>query len=253
MRRGPAGSRSMKKETPGFSRRAMALAAPKKLEPTMRPRATSSAHSTGALNHERSRTETMTTTRSAASRRAAVASVNLSNAGIIDILSSRAGSPPRAMTKLGFGAVDDVDDRLGLCPRLHEILGLRQHALAEGFLVAFEDGDALVGQHLQRLLLDREAMRAGVDRRLLRGVDEAVAQLGVHALEGGLAEIDRERREIVLGQRVELGGFVEFARQDGRRIVLQPVEHAGLQGGVDLAEGERRGRRAHQAQAFGDH
>ena len=66
----------------------MALAAPKKLDPTMRPRATSSAHSTGALNHERSSTETTTTTRSAASRSAATASVSLSNMGIFIFVSS---------------------------------------------------------------------------------------------------------------------------------------------------------------------
>ena len=52
---------SMKKATPRFSARASALAAPKKLEPTIRPRATSSAHSTGALNRKRSSTETQTT------------------------------------------------------------------------------------------------------------------------------------------------------------------------------------------------
>ena len=45
---------------PVVAPRAMALAAPKKLDPTMRPRATSSAHSTGALSHERRRTETTT-------------------------------------------------------------------------------------------------------------------------------------------------------------------------------------------------
>ena len=66
----------------------MALAAPKKLDPTMRPRATSSAHSTGALNHDRSSTEATTTMRSAASRSAATASVSLSNMGIFIFVSS---------------------------------------------------------------------------------------------------------------------------------------------------------------------
>ena len=61
MRRGRAGSMSTKNATPRFSPRASALAAPKKLEPTIRPRATSSAHSTGALNRKRSSTETQTT------------------------------------------------------------------------------------------------------------------------------------------------------------------------------------------------
>ena len=60
-RRAPPGSMSMKNATPRFSLRASALAAPKKLEPTIRPRATSSAHSTGALNRKRSSTETQTT------------------------------------------------------------------------------------------------------------------------------------------------------------------------------------------------
>ncbi len=52
---------STKNATPRFSLRASALAAPKKLDPTIRPRATSSAHSTGALNRKRSSTEPQTT------------------------------------------------------------------------------------------------------------------------------------------------------------------------------------------------
>ena len=56
----------------------------------------------------------------------------------------------------------------------------------------------------------------------------------------------------MLGQRVVLRGLEKLAGEDGRRIVLEPVEHTGLQRGVDLAEGERGRRRAHQAQAFGD-
>ena len=82
-RRGPDGSMSMKKATPRFSARASALAAPKKLDPTIRPRATSSAHSTGALNRKRSNTETQTTRRSAASRIAATASLKASSEAVI--------------------------------------------------------------------------------------------------------------------------------------------------------------------------
>src|SRR3982074_3720230 len=66
IRRALDGTRSTKNATPAFSPRASALAAPKKLEPTISPRATSSDHSTGALNSERSSTEPMTTRRSAA-------------------------------------------------------------------------------------------------------------------------------------------------------------------------------------------
>ena len=73
---------SMKKATPRFSARASALAAPKKLDPTIRPRATSSAHSTGALNRKRSNTETQTTRRSATSRIAATASLTASSEAV---------------------------------------------------------------------------------------------------------------------------------------------------------------------------
>ena len=82
-RRASRGSMSMKKATPRFSARASALAAPKKLDPTIRPRATSSAHSTGALNRKRSNTETQTTRRSAASRIAATTSLTASSEAVI--------------------------------------------------------------------------------------------------------------------------------------------------------------------------
>ena len=83
MRRGPGFSMSMKNATPRFSERASALAAPKKLDPTISPRATSSAHSTGALNRKRSSTEVTTTSRSAASRTAAVTSLTASRDAVI--------------------------------------------------------------------------------------------------------------------------------------------------------------------------
>ncbi len=88
----------MKKTTPGFSARATALAAPKKLEPTMRPRATSSAHSTGASNHERSRTEPITTARSAASISAAIASVRTSSTFVME-RASAVGNVVSAVTR----------------------------------------------------------------------------------------------------------------------------------------------------------
>ena len=59
-------------------------------------------------------------------------------------------------------------------------------------------------------------------------------------------------RKIVLGERIEFGGLVELAGDDGGRVMLQPVQNPGLEGGVDLAKSQRRGGRAHQAQAFGD-
>ena len=79
MRRVSGDRRSTRNATPTFSPRASALAAPKKLDPTIRPRATSSDHSTGALKVERSTTDTMTTARSAASSTAATASVTASS------------------------------------------------------------------------------------------------------------------------------------------------------------------------------
>ena len=82
----------MKNATPGLSPRASALAAPKKLEPTISPRATSSDHSTGALNRKRSSTEAQTTSRSAASRIAATASLIASSAAMIQWRAGRRGA-----------------------------------------------------------------------------------------------------------------------------------------------------------------
>src|ERR1043165_4938281 len=250
MRRVPAGTRSTKKATPAFSPRATALAAPKKLDPTIRPRATSADHSTGALNSERSVTVTMTTARSAASSTAATASVMPSRTRTGTQAPAVAGALVTVVS--GLGRLDLLDEGLRLRPLLDEVLRLHGDALAERVLVAVVDRDALLLQHLLRLAFHRHAVRARVGRGLLRRIDESLAHLGVHALQCRLAEIDRERREVVLGQRIELGGLVELAGDDRRRVVLQPVEHAGLQRGVDLAERERRRGRAHQAQAFGD-
>src|ERR1700755_764995 len=112
--RAVAGSRSTKNLTPGLSPRASALAAPKKLEPTIRPRATSSDHSTGALNANRNDTETHTTTRSAASRAAATASLIASSAAMIQWRPAGVGTAPEAMSILCLGGADRVHDRLGL-------------------------------------------------------------------------------------------------------------------------------------------
>src|ERR1044071_7496769 len=212
MRRACAGTRSTKNATPAFSPRASALAAPKKLEPTISPRATSSDHSTGALNVERSTTDTMTTARSAASSTAAIVSVTAS--------SQRTGvETPAVADRLvtgcsGAGRFDLLDERLRLGALLDEVLGLHRDALAEGLLVDLVDRDALLLQQLHRLTFDRHAVRARVGGGFLRGVDEGIAQLGVHPLERRLAEIDRERREVVLGQSVELRGLVELAGDD---------------------------------------
>ena len=83
-------------------------------------------------------------------------------------------------------------------------------------------------------------------------IEETLAQLRIHPLEGRVAEVGRERREIVLGQRIVFRRLEELAGEDGRRIVLEAVEHAGLQRRVDFAERQRRRGGAHQAQAFGD-
>jgi hypothetical protein len=56
----------------------------------------------------------------------------------------------------------------------------------------------------------------------------------------------------MLRQRVVFRGFVELAGEDGRRIVFQPVEHAGLQRRIDFAERQRRRGGTHQAKALGD-
>src|SRR5580704_14087005 len=141
--RAPAGSLSMKNATPRFSLRASALAAPKKLDPTMRPRATSSDHSTGALNRKRSSTEPQTTRRSAASRIAAMASLNASSRPVIPWRPAGGGAAPD-MISSSLRRADHVHYRFRLGVSLDEIVGLGKHALAEGLLVAFDDGHALL-------------------------------------------------------------------------------------------------------------
>src|SRR6185312_13903286 len=150
---------STKNRTPTFSPRASALAAPKKAEPTIRPRATSSDHSTGALKQKRSSTDAQTTTRSAARRMAAIASLRRSSSVMLPWRPPERGTAAvNAISDLVISSLrraDDVDDRLGLRPRLDEVLVLRRDALLEGFAVAFGHRHALLGQSRQRLLLDR--------------------------------------------------------------------------------------------------
>src|SRR6202043_3466378 len=176
-RRPPAGSRSMKNATPRFSDRASALAAPKKLDPTIRPRATSSAHSTGALNRKRSNTEPQTTGRSAASRSAAVASLNISSDSMIRWPPLCEGAAPDMVVTSGLGRADHVHHRLRLGASLDEIVGLRSDALAEGFLVAFHDRNTLVRQVLERLLLHFQTVDTGIGWRPLCGAGGTLPQL----------------------------------------------------------------------------
>src|SRR5882672_1260914 len=246
-----AGSMSMKNATPRFSARASALAAPKKLDPTMRPRATSSAHSTGALNRKRSNTEPQTTRRSAASRIAAVASLVTSSEVMIRWPPLCEGAAPDMVcTPLSLCRADHVHHGFGFGAGLYEIVGLRKHALAECFLVAFDNGDALVHEILERFLLRLKTVRAGIGRRLFGGVEKSFTQLRIHPIERGFAEIGRQRREIMLRQRVVLGSLVELAGEDGCRIMLKPVEHAGLQCRVDFTERQWRRGSAHQAKTL---
>ena len=163
------------------------------------------------------------------------------------------GAAPDIRPAAGLGRANDIHHRLCFGACLDEIIGLRQHALAEGVEIAIDHRDALALEQFERFLLDREPVGPGIDRRLLRGVEESFAQFRIHAGEGGVAEIGRQRREIVLRQRIKFGGLEELAGDDGRRIVLEAVEHAGLQCRVDFTERQRRRGRPHQAQAFGDH
>src|SRR5262245_61602682 len=199
---------SMKKATPRFSPRASALAAPKKLEPTISPRATSSDHSTGALNRKRSSTETHTTTRSAARRMAAIASLKRSRRVML-VCRPPESDAASVIATSSLGRADHIDDRLGLGPRLDEILRLGRHALTEGFPVAIDHRDALFGERCERFLLHRKPMRTAVGRGLPCRIQKAIAQLRIHAVEGHVTEIDRKRREIVLRQRIVLRGLVE--------------------------------------------
>src|ERR1700694_2979790 len=181
-RRRPAGSMSTKNATPGFSLRASALAAPKKLDPTMRPRATSSAHSTGALNRKRSNTEPQTTRRSAARRTAAVASLMASNATVIRWPPLGEGAAPDIVLSSGLRRADHVHHGFRFGARLDEIVSLGKHALAEGFLVAFDNRDALVGQVPERLFLHLKTMAAGIGCRLLGRVEKSFTQFRVHPM-----------------------------------------------------------------------
>src|SRR3979409_938451 len=128
-RRIAAGSLSTKNATPRFSLRASALAAPKKLDPTIRPRAQSSAHSTGALNKKRSSTETQTTSRSATSRTAAVTSLTASSVAVIRRPALAGEAAATAMATSGLRRADRVHHRLRLGAGLDEIVGLRKHTL----------------------------------------------------------------------------------------------------------------------------
>ena len=56
----------------------------------------------------------------------------------------------------------------------------------------------------------------------------------------------------MLRQRVVFRGFVELAGEDGRGIVFEPVEHAGLQRRIDFTERQRRRGGAHQTKTFGN-
>src|SRR5450755_3647417 len=123
----------MKNATPRFSARASALAAPKKLDPTIRPRATSSAHSTGALNRKRSNTEPQTTRRSAASRIAAVASLNASSGLMIRWPPLCKGAAPDMDVPSNLRRADHLHHGFRFGTSLHEIVGLRKDALAESF------------------------------------------------------------------------------------------------------------------------
>src|ERR1700675_509598 len=248
----PAGSRSMKNATPRFSARASALATPKKLTQTMTPGSTSSAHSTGALNRKRSSTEPQTTRRSAARRIAAVASLMASNAPVIRWPPLGEGAAPDMALSSGLRRADHVHHGFRFGARLDEIVGLGKHALAEGFLVTFDDRDALVGQVLERLFLHLKTMGASIGCRLFGCVEKSFTQFRVHPIERRIAEIGRERREIMLRQRVVLRRLVELAGEDGWRVMLESVEHAGLQGRVDFTERQRRRGCAHQAKTLGD-
>src|SRR6202049_977706 len=192
-RRTPGGNLSMKNATPRFSARASALAAPKKLDPTMRPRATSSAHSTGALNRKRSSTEPQTTSRSAASRIAAVASLTKSREAMIRWPPLCEGAAPDMVCTSSLGRADHVHHRLRLGASLDEIVGLREHPLAERFLVAFHHRHALLHDRCERFLLDREAMGTRIRSGLVCGIEESLAQFRVHAIVRGIAKIDRPR------------------------------------------------------------
>ena len=124
-------------------------------------------------------------------------------------------------------------------------------------------GDELVVDRLHRvdegLLLDRVDHRAaGLDLGLgglFAGVPE-LAHLGDGLLGGDLDDLlvflgelveaalrhhQHLRRQRVLGQRVELRDLVVLGRFEGRPVVLGAVDDAGLQAGIDLAEGHRRG------------
>src|ERR1700733_1511582 len=190
-RRVGAAMRSTKKAMPTFSPRASAPAAPKKLSATIKPRATSSAHSSGWSKTKRDSTEVQTTSRSANRNSAAMPSTSHS----IGRINSRsiAGSVAAGIVTedaftSGSGGFDLIDQWLGIRACLCERLWLREHAGAAGRHVAFAVGDALLFQHLGALGLGFQAALAGVDGGLLGGIEETVVQIGGHPLEAGLTD-----------------------------------------------------------------
>src|SRR5215470_18199565 len=113
---------SAKNDTPRFSLRASALAAPKNADPTISPRATSSDHSTGALNRKRASTEPHTTTRSARRRTAAIASLSVSSDAIVQWRPMGAATPDIMRCLSGLRRADHVDHGFRLGTRLDEIV-----------------------------------------------------------------------------------------------------------------------------------
>ena len=66
------------------------------------------------------------------------------------------------MVTSSLGRADHVHHGLRFGASLYEIVGLGKNALAERFLVAFNDGNALFHDERECLFLDREAVVARI-------------------------------------------------------------------------------------------
>src|SRR5689334_7035666 len=126
---------------------------------------------------------------------------------------------------------------------------LRFHVAADLIALAFGHrmiSEAQALQGFDGLLAVLDGLRAlkcsGVgggseDRRL-----HACRQL----VPAALADYRHHRRKQVLREPAMLGDLIELGREHRRGIVLEAIDHAGLQRGIDLVERDRGGNRAEQ-------
>jgi hypothetical protein len=126
----------------------------------------------------------------------------------------------------------------------------RTDTLAEDGPVAILDGHAELFEVLNRIGLDLRGPIPMVRSRLLHGEQQTIPQRGLEALQRTVADEGAERGIDVARQGEVLGRLIKLGGENGGRVVLQPIDDARLQSGIDLAESHRRRGRPHQAHGF---